>query len=434
VSKGSTMTARVTKTPRGLAGVFALVLASAILLASGISVAAAAETTTTAVQQLQQGPLLAFTCTDCHASLTATTTVSAVKGVIFSHGSHMTYDCTACHSRFPHTPAGTERPLMSACWNCHGLRHGPQGVIAGFTCTKCHIPPRAQIVLPLDHQNPNYKGKGHVADGLAKFRTSCMLCHTKDQCDSCHKLSVPKVSWEPTQTPTYDSGNGCLACHKNDLPRIAAPVTASTLDASAHRDLTCGQCHPDFKYDDTAPGTRLWNVNAGLKCGSPDCHPKEQAAYAQSIHGTSVLSGKDLTAATCGGCHGGHDIERLKTDAALKRLRLSGQQMCVGKCHTHQAAYDSYSDWWHGAAYKAGNADAPACWTCHGAHDTTALKSVASMTSPEKLPATCAQAGCHAGAGKTFAESGRNLIHGRAAITAANPIVALQSSVFGGGK
>jgi uncharacterized protein YlaI len=426
------MTARVTTTPRGLVRFGVVLLASALVWAFGVSTAFAADTTPTPVQQLQRGPLLAFTCTECHASLATTTTVSAVKGVKFSHGSHMTYDCTACHPRFPHTKTGTVRPLMNSCFSCHGLRHGSQGIIAGGECVKCHIPPRAQIVLPLDHQDPNYKGKGHVAPANATLRTSCMMCHTQAQCDACHFQT--KVSWTTTQSFTYDPGNSCLACHKSDLPRIAAPVTASALDSSAHGTLTCGQCHPDFQYVDAKSATPLWNVNAGLACGTKGCHDKEQAVWAASVHGTAVLTGKDLTAATCGGCHSGHNIERLKTDAAKLRLRLAGEQMCVAGCHTHEAAYASYSDWWHGAAYKAGSADAPACWTCHGAHQTVALKDPASMTSPEKLPSTCGQTGCHQGATETFVETWRTLAHGRGALTAANPIVAFRTKLFGTGR
>jgi hypothetical protein len=323
---------------------------------------------------------------------------------------------------------------MTSCFACHGLKHGPQGVIAGAECPKCHIPPRAKIVLPKDHLAPDYKCKGHVAPSKALLRTSCMMCHTKAQCDACHLKATPQVSWETTMSYTFDAGNACLSCHKAELPRLVAPVTASTLDSSAHRTLTCGQCHPDFRYDDATPATRLWNVNAGLACGAVGCHVKEQAAWAKSVHGTAVLTGKDLTAATCGGCHGGHDIERLKTDAAKKRLRLSGSQMCVGKCHTHDAAYASYSDWWHGSAYKAGSVDAPACWTCHGAHETLALKDPASMTSPEKLPATCGQSGCHAGASEPFVEQWRTLAHGRGAANAANPVSMLKARIFGAGR
>jgi hypothetical protein len=424
------MTARVGILSPRFARLAALVIVAGALWALGLTTASAVETTPaappTAVQQLQQGPLLAFTCSDCHAKISDT----LIPGLTFSHGAHMTYDCTACHPRFPHTRAGTQKPVMASCFTCHGLRHGPQGIIAGAECTKCHVKPRAQH-LPLDHQAVDFNGKGHVAPAKADLN-SCWMCHTKDQCDACHVKT--NTSWVTTASLVYSSGNGCLSCHKSQLPRLTAPVTASTLDASAHRNLTCGQCHPDFRYDDKVAATKLWNVNAGLSCGVAGCHPKENAVWAASVHGTAVLSGADLTAATCGGCHGGHDIERLKTQGAKDRLRLSGATTCVGSCHTHQAAAISYADWWHGSAYNAGSVDAPACWTCHGAHETKALKDPTSATSPEMLPKTCGQAGCHNGASEGFVEQWRTLAHGRPSTTAANPIVAFRTGLFAGGR
>lgn len=425
VSKGKQMTARAGILPRRLAvlGVFALVACAS--LAFGATAAFAADATTTPVQQLQQGPLLAFTCNDCHATIKD----NLLTGINFTHGAHMTYACTACHPKFPHTPAGTERPKMASCFDCHGLRHGPQGIVASGACPTCHVLPRSKLV-PKDHI-AGYKGTPHVVPARTQLN-SCAMCHTQAQCDACH--SKENVSWVPSQPFVYSSGNGCLSCHGSELPRLSAPVTASTLDASAHRDLTCGQCHPDFRYDDANAATKLWDVNAGLSCGVAGCHPKEQKVWAASVHGTAVLSGTDLTAATCAGCHGGHDIERLRTQAAKNRLRLSGATTCLGSCHTHQAAVVSYADWWHGSAYAAGSLDAPACWTCHGAHDTKALKDPASSTSPEKLVATCGQAGCHTGATESFVESSRTLAHGRPQTVTQNPIVMLRASLFAGGR
>lgn len=429
------MTDRLGTSSRRLAKFGALLLVSAALWALGTMSAHAADTTATAptmIQELQQGPLLAFTCNDCHASLATTMTVAAVKGVKFSHGSHMTYDCTACHPRFPHTRAGTERPTVQLCYNCHGLRHGPQGIIAGDDCEKCHPGKTRADLVPADHATADYAGKGHVAPAKDGLRTSCMMCHTQQQCDTCHYKA--DVSWETTLTFTYDAGNGCLSCHKSELPRLMEPVTSSTLDSSAHRLLTCAECHPDFRYDDKGGATKLWDVNAGLACGADGCHPKQNDEWAKSVHGTAVLTGKDLTAATCGGCHGGHDIERLKTQAAKDRLYLSGAETCTGRCHTHDAAVASYGDWWHGTGYKTGSLDAPACWTCHGAHETAALKDPASMTSPEKLPDTCGQKGCHGGTSESFVETWRTLPHGRPASVKNNPIEALKASLFAGGR
>jgi len=415
------MTAPLGSLSRGLTRFAGTLLVIGLLWAMAVAPAIAAETTPTAVQLLQRGPLLSFSCTDCHADISDT----LVPNHIFSHGAHMTYDCTACHPRFPHDPSGTQRPAMVSCFSCHGLRHGPQGIVAGAECEKCHTLPRAKLI-PKDHV-VGYEGKPHVMPAEAGLRTSCMMCHTQAQCDSCHRAS--KVSWETTQTFAYDPGNSCLSCHKGELPRLAAPVTASKLDSSAHRTLTCAECHPDFRYNDGPNETKLWDANAGLACANCHDHDKQTALWAASIHGAREAS-DSIPAATCSGCHGGHDIERLKTQASQDRLHLASEQMCVGSCHAHEAAYASYNDWWHGAAYKKGELDAPACWTCHGAHNTRSLKDPASMTSPEMLPDTCGQNGCHMGSSEAFAESGRNLVHGRTTINRDNPIVMLRERLF----
>lgn len=430
------MTDRSGTTSRRLATFAAVVFATVVLWAAGATMAFAADTTATAptmIQELQQGPLLAFTCNDCHASLATTYTVNSVAGVKFSHGAHMTYDCTACHPRFPHTRAGTEIPTVKVCYNCHGLRHGPQGVIASDDCGKCHPGKTRADLVPSYHKAANWAQAGHVGKAKSELRSTCMMCHTQSQCDTCHNRT--SVSWETTLTYSYDAGNGCLSCHRSTLPRLEAPVSASKLDASAHRNLTCPQCHPDFKYVDGPNKSKLWDVNAGTACGADGCHAKENAAWVKSVHGTAVLTGKDTSAATCGGCHGGHNIERLKTQAAKDRLYLSGATTCAGRCHTHDNAIASYGDWWHGNGYKAGSVDAPACWTCHGAHETVSLKDPAAMTGPEKIATTCSGGSdCHRDTSESWAETWRTLPHGRPGSVQNNPIASLKASLFSGGR
>jgi hypothetical protein len=395
------------------------------LLATGV--AFAAETTLTPVQQLQRGPVLAFDCLSCHASVAD----GKIPGITFSHGSHMPYACTACHPRFPHSKGKTEKPDMKVCWNCHALRHGPQGIIAKGDCAKCHTIERAKR-RPKDHIT-SWAGTPHVAPGRAELSTKCMMCHTQAECDVCH--DAKRVSWETTATFTYDPGVGCLACHAAELARLPSPLNVGELDASAHRDVTCPKCHPDFRYDDKPAATKLWNVNAGMSC-STSCHDhdKESAIWRVSTHGTKLLSGADLDAASCGGCHGGHAIERLKTEAAKLRLRQSGQRMCVDGCHTHDARYASYNDWWHGAAYKSGAGDAPACWSCHDAHDARAANDPKSSVHPEQLAKACGQDGCHVGATETFAAQGRALPHGEVKVKAENPLAVMRARILPGGR
>lgn len=401
------------------------------LLAAGP--AFAADATLTPVQQLQNAPVLPLTCNPCHGNIAD----NKLPHINFSHASHISYQCSACHTRFPHQPTGTTIPKMPACWACHSLRHGPQGIMAKAQCDKCHSNTKSVKLRPKDH-TVDWKGKPHVEPSKTRLSTKCMMCHTKAQCDLCHERT--NVSWETTQAWSFDTGNGCLSCHGSDLPRLAAPVTASGLDGSAHRDITCPKCHPDFRYDDAKATTKLWNVNAGLACA--DCHatlskelPNSTAAkdWKVSIHGQKVLASDRLQGPTCAGCHGGHAIERLKTQGAKNRLRLSGEQMCGGAAPCHASYYKTYSDWWHGAAYKRGALDAPACWSCHPAHSVMPRGDPKSSVNAERLFKTCQgpNGACHKETSEAFAEAWRTLPHGRASIESTNPIVILKSGFSG---
>jgi hypothetical protein len=208
------------------------------------------------------------------------------------------------------------------------------------------------------------------------------------------------------------------------------------IDESAHRDLTCPQCHVDFAYADVPKATPVWSVNAGLSCAQAGCHGSDDpateknedqlTAYAASIHGTAV-DGGDLTSATCGSCHGGHDIQRLDTDAAKRDLQASGEAMCAS---CHEERWDNYDDSYHGAAYKEGAEDAPACWDCHPAHAVLPSADPASSTNDVNLPKTCAGdvsdgIGCHqhADATEDFVKSSADMIHGQSETRRTNPVL-----------
>lgn len=406
--------------------ILAVLAGAAIMWTLTAGTALAAGTPAEQVLALQKAPVLPLSCAPCHAEIKD----NKLPNVNFSHASHIAYQCAACHTRFPHQPEGTTVPKMPTCWTCHALRHGPQGIMAKAECEKCHNNTKSVKLRPVDHI-AGWKGKPHVAPAEAQLSTKCMMCHTKAQCDLCHDKT--NVSWETTQSWSYDPGNGCLSCHGSELPRLAAPVTASGLDSSAHRDVTCPKCHPDFRYNDVAANTKLWKVNSGLACA--DCHgqpiaelPKSTAVkdWRASIHGSPAPADK-LKAPTCAGCHGGHDIERTKTQGAKDRLRLSGAEMCGRGTDCHAAAVASYADWWHGAAYQKGSLDAPACWTCHPAHKVRKAGDPLSSVNSEQIQGTCAADGCHIGTSEGFAEAWRSLPHGRGSIEATNPLNVMKS-------
>ena len=365
----------------------------------------------------------------CHGTIWGATKMAAE--INFSHGYHAVYQCSACHgTTFVHSRNGTIKPTMKLCWSCHGLWHGPQGEMATGKCEACHKTPRSQM-RPVSH-TPGWAGKPHVVPGKDQLQSRCMMCHTQAQCETCHRAKG--INWQPDGPWAYNSGDGCLQCHGLSTLRktvgyvqagVTAPVEKSFqitgLEFSAHRNLTCGQCHPDFTYSkvQAVQQTNLWSWNAALACQNCHDHDKVTAVYIKSVHGQAQLKG-NLNTATCASCHGSHNIAPLKSPLAKAQLHASADQVCA-RSGCHEAEWASYDDYYHGAAYKKGATDSPACWQCHGAHNIQKVKSPDSMVSAENLGKTCGA--CHKGSDAAFGAQAALLIHQKKTIYNDNMVV-----------
>ncbi|MBI5231476.1 MAG: hypothetical protein HY876_04840 [Coriobacteriales bacterium] len=416
----------------------ALAAAAMLLVLFGSTTMAFAE-----VQQVTVGektiiidptkPVVKQTCSFCHANIA--NTKNYASEIIFSHGMHLMVQCSGCHAKFPHMAdaaqqgVSTDKPTMKGCFNCHGLRHGPMGRLASDVCSDCHNTPKERL-KPAFHTF-GWRGTPHVAPANAEFNTKCAMCHKKESCTLCHDNEG--VRWEPASWD-YDSGTGCQSCHGSETLRKdsadgSKSFTVTGIDASAHRDVTCQQCHSDFRYDDKLPASKVWQVNAGYACAK--CHQtakKERdrapvGAWKKSVH-YAELQGGNAQSATCASCHSGHTIQRLDTDYAKQMLHGSAYRMCA-RCHKDE--YASYDDYYHGAAYKKGASDAPACWECHNAHDILSKEDKASAVSGVNLAKTCGR--CHKGSEDSFGEAAGQLIHEKKETLKQNPVNQLITKV-----
>jgi hypothetical protein len=242
-----------------------------------------------------------------------------------------------------------------------------------------------------------------------------------------------------------ESKSGCMVCHGDPaLVRTRDGVLKSyyippeQLAASAHANQQCVGCHMDFTYK--APhGVYDWKTTAKAACRN--CHDEAARAYGSGVHrpsasptatpaasvATPTPAGEATSAPKplCGDCHGAHDISVLTTDtpqakAGRAAMHRNGWQVC-GRCH--EEYWDNYNDYYHGAAYKRGALDAPACWDCHGWHDILPSKDRASRVNEAHLVETCGQTGCHeVGVDENYVEYAV-FIHGRDRITAENWLV-----------
>ena len=412
----------------------AVVVPASVALAADVTSQLDAAATAQLLQQLGTSQVDEAVCTTlCHGNIAATKNyASAIK---FTHGNHIIVQCNACHTKFPHQASGTVRPTMKGCFDCHGLRHGSMGIIAKGECTACHVTPRWQMSCPWAKTNPDWAAKGHVTLGNTQLNKDCMRCHTSNNCTTCHdRLGVV---WAPTTGWDYDSDSGCQSCHgsSNLLKQdngISKSFQVAGVEDSVHRDISCQQCHVDYRYDDKPAQTKLWNVNAGLACAT--CHQNSKkpesaapvAQYEKSVHAQKIREG-NYNSATCGSCHGGHFIYALDTEAAKAQMHAAAYRICA-RCHPDQ--YASYNDYYHGRQYKEGTPDSPACWQCHQAHDVLPKADAASSVSDKNVGTTCGQPGCHKGSNEQFGAQAAALIHRKVQVQETNPVIEFFANLF----
>lgn len=254
--------------------------------------------------------------------------------------------------------------------------------------------------------------------------------------------------------PTYGK-SGCLVCHGDDrLVKVGLETTSSiyvdreALNASAHTaDTPCTGCHLDFAYTSphvqTAPG-QDWRSAAKSAC--KNCHTEAFSPYANGAHSPAGkpgvtqaqlvaarrAAGKPEQVPLCGDCHGGHSIPASTNVEAQRAFRRSGMAMCGSeRCHAERAR--SYDDYYHGAAYRRGALDAPACWDCHGYHEVLPADERESLVHPSRLAQTCGQEGCHS-RGEITDEflAYAALIHNQRALKSANIVNATVQRIRSG--
>lgn len=364
------------------------------------------------------GPVYADKCSPCHANIG---TVIIPHKLVFKHAFHILVECSACHTDFPHKPDVTSKPKMKVCWACHKLTHGAGGEIARGNCSACH-PPEFKMVDPFRKSVANWSGKGHAKLGKLLQKSDCAMCHpiratsnglplpARDQfCSGCHIAN--RVKTRPVSTYDYDEGTNCLVCHQvTTLSKNAAGnkrasffVRKNVLVNSVHGTSSCQGCHSDFNFAGRGTSASFQFI-ASLACEK--CHAKQAEVYKKSLHGQLAHKGRQTSVATCGACHGGHDIYKLDAEGKA-RLSRDAKGVCGG-CHANR--YRSYDDYYHGAAYKTGAPDAPNCWTCHGAHDILPAKYAASKVSSVNLARTCSACKPHNNAREDFTSYAK-LIH-----------------------
>jgi hypothetical protein len=180
----------------------------------------------------------------------------------------------------------------------------------------------------------------------------------------------------------------CLPCHAQP------PFDAAALSTSIHGRLACVDCHqgygarphraapPELSAKERVIAARFAAASpapaAIAVCGR--CHESQRDDWMASAH----------AGATCVQCHGSAHAVAKGLPALARKQQLSAR---CASCH----AQDKSADPIHARALALGNAKAPACADCHGAHD------IAKGALAAEAVRTAACTGCHKGANATFA-------------------------------
>ncbi len=218
----------------------------------------------------------ASNCAACHARIAE----SRSPGLIFSHGAHLTVACTSCHVRPAHEAGNTYSPPMQTCFACHGLVHGPQGILATGTCEDCHTP--AFELRPATHVE-TWAEEPHALAVERGGTNECMLCHdARLDCDSCHRelgldtapvppvylrtIPVPEPRPSVTVDPTGEATMGqCVFCHP-DIDAGEQPGLIFTHGVHIARDYRCQACHESFPH--SPDGTVIPDMLSCYRCHS----------------------------------------------------------------------------------------------------------------------------------------------------------------------
>lgn len=364
------------------------------------------------------GEVQAEQCAPCHLRIAE----SKVPGIIFTHGNHLMVSCAACHYRRPHESGRTYRPPMEACFNCHGISHGPQGELATSRCRDCHAP--SFKLRPASHVR-DWKARPHATRGKLGVN-QCMMCHRAARdCDACHRREDVDVDPMPrgyvTQLPATPrtpavrvfpdratSMGQCVYCH----PDIDAFAPGRIIFAHAEhlrRNFPCTACHPRFGHEAERvlkPDMRscyrchgLTHAAQGLVAtGSCDaCHPKgftlkppdHTKRFVKGEH--KVVASRDGAYCSmchqpefCSECHRGRkrkdgtrgkpvvpvDHRQVAWRGAHGTLFLAQRGACAS-CHEspsctrcHRTVMPHPVDWL-GSHAQAGRADPKDCDVCH---------------------------------------------------------------------
>lgn len=314
--------------------------------------------------------------------------------------------CMECHSSVD--MVGDEKLVVDA-GHFEGTPHGDMGL----SCVDCHTQ-AAEVEDVYDHgtlgpascETCHTDAVEHLAAGghaprEGRTTPACATCHGEG-----HKILAINDPASPSNR--LNQPNTCGQCHNGEvIDHFMKSVHGVMLQRGEENGPTCSQCH-DAHRSPRADVLRnpQFKVEITNTCGT--CHADIMTAYADSVHGVSLLKHGEMESASCVDCHSTHEIlppdspestvypTKVRDDCASchsdpKLIRRFGMQADV--VQTFESSY-------HGQASALGDEASANCASCHNNHGIFASTDERSTVHHGNLKQTCGE--CHPGITDNF--------------------------------
>lgn len=292
-----------------------------------------------------------------------------------SRSVHRNLGCRSCHSEMSFVIGGRPDPVS--------------------TCARCHSP-----------QSPRGSADGH-AIALRAGNTNAPTCVT------CHGSHDVLSRRDPnSRTHAANVPAQCGTCHTPSLKTFREGVHGSELEPNKGLNTaTCTSCHTAHNVAGAGlPWSTIAPARVASTCAA--CHLEASVQFAGSVHAIATARGASHSG-TCVDCHGSHAILPPVAPASPTSALQVSAATC-GRCHGSVALTEMHrlpasvvvdlQGSFHGLAGALGDRRVANCASCHGYHDVRPSWDPQSRVSPANLSTTCGQ--CHSGAAPGFARGG----------------------------
>jgi len=289
------------------------------------------------------------------------------------------------------------------CVSCHADKASSKdSAHAGLSCSGCHEGiqsfPHPEKATPVNCATCHTASAAALGNSVhaSAGGPACLNCH--GDAHSILRANNPRATTYPTNLP-----HTCGVCHGDAkaAKRVGLQEVYSLYMDSIHgfsltRDgllvaANCSSCHGSHSILSSKNPQSKTN-RANIAATCGTCHVGPLQAFSSSIHGQKLQAGS-TTAPACTSCHTAHQISKVGT----AEWQMKTTATCGG-CHQDQFA--TYHDTFHAQVSSLGYQATARCWDCHGYHDIRPASDPKSMIAPAQLTTTCGK--CHAGANASF--------------------------------